>query len=87
MLLKHLFCAFQRTDKHNHQQPCGYRGRDLQQNAFVRLGLVVKIQIHDHIKEQYHDCSRIDNYVYGGQKLSIQQNVMAGDTKECNDEV
>ena len=53
----------------------------------MRLGLMVEVQHHDHVEEQHHDGTCIDNNVHHRQELGLEQQLVAGDTEECKNKI
>jgi hypothetical protein len=48
---------------------------------------VIQVQQHDHIQEQHHDGSGVDDYMSDKQELRIQQQVVTRNCEECKNEV
>ena len=53
----------------------------------MRLRFLVKVEEHDHIKEEHHNSTRVYNDMDHRGELRVHENVMSRDAKECNDQV
>lgn len=51
------------------------------------LRFFVEIEEHDHIKEEYHDGTRVNDNVYNSQELCVEEHIMTCDAEECYDEI
>jgi len=83
----YLCASFKGAYQGDQQESGGDAGAQFPGGGFLRLGILGEVEQHQHKQEQYHDGAGVHDDVYNGEELRIEQHILPGDGKKCEDEV